>query len=114
MAYPILGAIPWGSSPWGLEQRPLGSCLGPSSHTGALVRWRSFCGEKMAKKYAWQVGLGQTDLVTAPVRTGTVGGLASPGEVGGRWQRGLPVCLEHGALLGNWDTGVPQGQGLQV
>lgn len=24
------------------------------------------------------------------------------------------MCLEHGALLGNWDKGMPQGQGLQV
>lgn len=44
-------ALPWGSSSRGLEQRTPGSCLG-SSHTGALARWRSFCGEKMAKNCA--------------------------------------------------------------
>lgn len=74
-----------GSSSLYLQQRPPGSCLDPSSHTGALARWRSFCG-KMAKNCAWRVGLGQSVLVMASVRIWAVGGLASPGEVGGRWQ----------------------------
>lgn len=58
--------------------------------------------------------MGQSDLVTAPVRTWAVGGLASPGEVGGRWQGCLrdlwrgALSLEHGALLEDQDTGVSQ------
>lgn len=39
--------------------------------------------------------------------SGLLGGLANPGEVGGRWQGdaqeifgGVPTCLEHEALLG--------------
>lgn len=112
MAHLTLGTIPWD-----LEQRPLGPCLGPS-HTEPSARWRGFCGEKIAKNCTWRVGLGQSDMVMAPVRIWAVGGLANPPtvgmEVGGRGmpERPLEGCLHALSMDFCWGSGVQTTGGL--
>lgn len=106
-AYHSLGLIPMGP---GAEA--IGLLFGFFFPPWGIDEMEKLLRREMAKNCTWWVGLGQSDLVTT-----SEPGLLEAWPVHGRWEaggRGVPVCLEHGALLGNWDKGMPQGQRLQV
>lgn len=116
--------VGWPTRHWvpsrGTWSRDHWALLGPS-HTEPSARWRGFCGENIAKNCAWRVGLGQSDLVMAPVITWGVGGLASPGEVGGggmpeRTLEGRLPALSMDSCWRPWvqTTGGPTGQKSQA